>query len=151
MSLNLANTSSSFELPDTYRVIIGCGEKILAIWVEHEGANPVIVTNLRNVCQPQYNQMIPNSRKCASIDLGVRPRSLSFYPARMLQRKICSRCQVRHSVLPLAIKQLNRVVLMGGNMKEPFDLGVHGSQVYMRRERRQLLLQRCRGHVTPIS
>jgi hypothetical protein len=36
-------------------------------------------------------------------------------------------------------------------MGEPFDLGVHGSQVCMRPERRQLTLQRCRGHVTPIS
>ena len=46
MCLNLANTSTGFELPDAYRVIIGCGEKVLAIWVEHEGANPVIVTDL---------------------------------------------------------------------------------------------------------
>jgi hypothetical protein len=49
MSLNLANTSSGFELPDAYRVIIGCGKKVLAIWVEHEGADPVIVTDLRNL------------------------------------------------------------------------------------------------------
>jgi hypothetical protein len=44
--LNLANTSTGFELPDAYRVIIGCGEKVLAIWVEHEGADPVVVTDL---------------------------------------------------------------------------------------------------------
>jgi hypothetical protein len=49
MSLNLANTSSGFELPDAYRVIIGCGEKVFAIRVEHQGADPVIVTHLRNL------------------------------------------------------------------------------------------------------
>ncbi len=46
MCLNLANTSTGFELPDAYRMIIGCGEKVLAIWVEDEGTDPVIVTDL---------------------------------------------------------------------------------------------------------
>lgn len=36
-------------------------------------------------------------------------------------------------------------------MKEPFDPRVHGPQVGMGLERRQLPLQRCHGHVAPIS
>lgn len=71
----------------------------------------------------------------------------------MSQRMRCSHCQVRRSALPLALKELNNVVINGikYEMKEPFDPRVHGPKVGMRPERRQLPLQRCHGHVAPIS
>ena len=40
---------------------------------------------------------------------------------------------------------------MGENVKKPFGPRVHGLQVGMGLERRQLPLQRCHGHVAPIS
>jgi hypothetical protein len=52
VGFDLANTSSGFELPNAYRVIIGRGEKIFAIWVENEGSDPVIVTDLRRLLKP---------------------------------------------------------------------------------------------------
>jgi len=48
VSFDLADTPSRFELPNAYRVIIGRREKVFAIWVENEGSDPVIVTDLRN-------------------------------------------------------------------------------------------------------
>lgn len=54
MSLDLADTSSGFELPNAYRVIVGRGEKVLAIWVENEGSDPVIVTDLRNLIKANH-------------------------------------------------------------------------------------------------
>ncbi len=49
MSLDLADASSSFKFPDAYRVVVRSREKILAIRVKYEGANPVVVTNLHTV------------------------------------------------------------------------------------------------------
>jgi len=46
VSFDLADTPSRFELPNAYRVIVGRGEKVFAIWVENEGSDPVIVTDL---------------------------------------------------------------------------------------------------------
>ena len=52
MSFDLADTSSCFKLPNAYRVIVGRGEKVFAIWVENEGSYPVIVTDLRKLLKP---------------------------------------------------------------------------------------------------
>ena len=49
MSLDLADASSSFNFPNAYRVVVRCGEKILAIGVKYEGTDPVVVTNLSRV------------------------------------------------------------------------------------------------------
>jgi hypothetical protein len=46
VSFDLANTSSGFELPNAYCVIISRRKKVFAIWVEHESSDPVIVTDL---------------------------------------------------------------------------------------------------------
>ena len=49
MSLDLADASSSFKFPNAYRVVVRCGEKILAIGVKYEGTDPVIVADLHRV------------------------------------------------------------------------------------------------------
>lgn len=49
MCLDLPDASSSFKFPNAYGVVVRCGEKIFAIGVKYEGADPVIVTNLHRV------------------------------------------------------------------------------------------------------
>lgn len=64
--------------------------------------------------------MMSNARSCVSIDPEVRPKVLSFCPAMMSQRTRCSHCQVRRSALPLAMKELNKVIINGRKYEKTF-------------------------------
>jgi hypothetical protein len=64
--------------------------------------------------------MILNSRESVNIGPEVRPKILSFYLARMSQRRRCSHCQVRRFVLLLAMKKLNKVIINWGKYERTF-------------------------------
>ena len=75
MSLDLADASSSFKFPNAYRVVVRCGEKILAIGVKYEGTDPVIVADLHRVRVVRIRCGISmNSRGYANTGPAVRPR-----------------------------------------------------------------------------